>query len=60
MRSYSDKLGPSGIKSKTISVFDTQYSNIPPFHYSIGRLKVTPPLWGEIKAGSARPGFITY
>jgi hypothetical protein len=40
MRSYFDKLGPSEIKVKIISAFYTQYSNIPPFHYSIVRLKV--------------------
>jgi hypothetical protein len=29
----------SETKIKTLSAFDTQYSNIPPFHYSIGQLK---------------------
>jgi hypothetical protein len=37
---FFNKSGQSEIKIKIISVFDTQYSNIPPFHYSIGRLKV--------------------
>ncbi|CAB1071210.1 hypothetical protein D1AOALGA4SA_1134 [Olavius algarvensis Delta 1 endosymbiont] len=34
----------------------SQYSIIPPFHYSIGSLRKTPPLWGEIKAGSSGSG----
>jgi hypothetical protein len=34
MRSFFDKLGQSEIKIKIISAFHTQYSNIPPFHWT--------------------------
>ncbi|CAB1079929.1 hypothetical protein D1AOALGA4SA_7627 [Olavius algarvensis Delta 1 endosymbiont] len=37
-----------------------QYSIIPPFHYSIGSLRYTPPRWGEIKAGSSGPGSLLF
>jgi hypothetical protein len=33
---------------------------IPPFHYSIGCLKVNATLWGEIKVGSFGAGFTAY
>jgi hypothetical protein len=41
---FFDKPGQSKIRIKTTSAFDTQYSNIPPFHFSKGRQKWTPTL----------------
>jgi len=37
---FFNKPGQSKIRIKTTSAFNTQYSNIPPFHYSKGHLKV--------------------
>jgi hypothetical protein len=56
---FFDKPGQSKIRIKTTSAFDTQYSNIPPFHFSKGRLKVDSNPPGEITAGSPGLGFFT-
>ena len=40
--------------------FKVQFSIIPPFHFSIGRLKVKSPLPDEVKAWSSGPEFFTY
>jgi hypothetical protein len=36
---FFETAGKTGIKIRINSVFNPQYSIIPPFHYSIGRLK---------------------
>ncbi len=52
--------GPSEIKVRTSSVFHTQYSIFPPFHYSMGSLTAnTTSLGSEIKAYPSEPGFFT-
>jgi hypothetical protein len=55
MRYSSDKFSQSKTKIKTTSEVITQYSSIPLFHYSIGRLKAKSTLWGEFKVGLTGP-----